>query len=106
MLYDIPGRTGTPIATETVVQVAAHPRIVAVKDAKGDLGAGAVVMVSTDLVFYCGDDMLNLPWLAVGAAGFGRGRGHVGGDRAHGMGASPPARAARTPPAGHPQLAA
>src|SRR6266851_4701549 len=69
MLYDIPGRTGTAIATETLVQLAAHPRIVAVKDAKGDLGAGSVVMVSTDLVFYCGDDVLNLPWLAVGAVG-------------------------------------
>src|SRR6266851_1476430 len=50
MLYDIPGRTGTAIATETLVQLAAHPRIVAVQDAKGDLGAGSVVMVRTDLV--------------------------------------------------------
>ena len=37
MLYDIPGRTGVPIATETLVRLAEHPRIVAVKDAKGDL---------------------------------------------------------------------
>ena len=42
MLYDIPGRTGTPIALETLVQLAEHPRIVAVKDAKGDFGAGVV----------------------------------------------------------------
>src|SRR5215467_11261072 len=34
MLYDIPGRTGTPIATESLLQLAQHPRIVAVKDAK------------------------------------------------------------------------
>ena len=37
MLYDIPGRTGIPFATETLVELAEHPRIQAVKDAKGDL---------------------------------------------------------------------
>ena len=41
MLYDIPGRTGVPIATETLVRLAQHPRIVAVKDAKADFGARA-----------------------------------------------------------------
>jgi len=85
MLYDIPGRTGTAIATETLIQLSAHPRIVAVKDAKGDLGAGSVVMTATDLVFYCGDDMLNLPWLSVGAVGFVSVHGHVVGDRLHEM---------------------
>jgi 4-hydroxy-tetrahydrodipicolinate synthase len=85
MLYDIPGRTGTPIATETLVQLSAHPRIVAVKDAKGDLGAGSVVMASTGLAFYCGDDMLNLPWLSVGAVGFVSVHAHVVGDRLHEM---------------------
>jgi len=85
MLYDIPGRTGTAIATETLIQLAEHPRIVAVKDAKADLGAGSLVMAATDLVFYCGDDMLNLPWLSVGAAGFVSVHGHVAGDRLHEM---------------------
>ena len=66
LVYDIPGRTGTAIATETLVQLSAHPRIVAVKDAKGDFGASSVVMAATDLAFYSGDDMLNLPWLSVG----------------------------------------
>ena len=37
MLYDIPGRTGTPIHADTLRRLAEHPRIVAVKDAKGDL---------------------------------------------------------------------
>lgn len=85
MLYDIPGRTGTPIAVESLIQLGQHPRIVAVKDAKGDFGAGSLVMASTDLVFYSGDDMLNLPWLAVGAAGFVSVVGHVVGDRLHEM---------------------
>jgi 4-hydroxy-tetrahydrodipicolinate synthase len=85
MLYDIPGRTGTPIATESLLQLAQHPRIVAVKDAKGDLGAASHVMAATGLVFYSGDDMLNLPWLSLGAAGFVSVVGHVVGDRLHGM---------------------
>jgi 4-hydroxy-tetrahydrodipicolinate synthase len=85
MLYDIPGRTGTPISTESLLQLAEHPRIVAVKDAKGDLGAGSLVMLATGLVYYCGDDILNLPWLSVGAAGFVSVVGHVAGDRLHDM---------------------
>ena len=77
MLYDIPGRTGVPITTETLFRLAEHPRIAAVKDAKGDLFAGSQVMASTDLVFYSGDDLLNLPWLSVGAAGYVSVVGHV-----------------------------
>ncbi|HEU0086390.1 MAG TPA: 4-hydroxy-tetrahydrodipicolinate synthase [Pseudonocardiaceae bacterium] len=69
MLYDIPSRSIVPIAVETLYQLAEHPRIVAVKDAKGDLGSGAEVIATTDLAYYCGDDMLNLPWLSVGAVG-------------------------------------
>jgi 4-hydroxy-tetrahydrodipicolinate synthase len=85
LVYDIPGRTGTAIAIETLVQLSAHPRIVAVKDAKGDFGASSVVMAATDLAFYSGDDMLNLPWLSVGAVGFVSVHGHVVGDRLHEM---------------------
>jgi 4-hydroxy-tetrahydrodipicolinate synthase len=81
MLYDIPGRTGVPIATETLLQLAQHPRIVAVKDAKGDMTAGSMVMSATDLVFYSGDDLVNLPWLALGASGFVSVVGHIVGDR-------------------------
>ena len=69
MLYDIPGRTGTPIETETMVRLAEHPRIVAVKDAKGDLEASAWVMARTDLAFYSGDDKTTLPLLSVGGVG-------------------------------------
>lgn len=69
VLYDIPGRTGIPIHTATLQRVAEHDRIVGVKDAKGDLFAAAEVMATTDLVFYSGDDALNLPWLTCGAAG-------------------------------------
>jgi 4-hydroxy-tetrahydrodipicolinate synthase len=69
MLYDIPGRTGTPIAPDTLVALAAHERIVAVKDAKGDLVGSARVMAETDLAYYSGEDALTLPLLSVGAVG-------------------------------------
>jgi 4-hydroxy-tetrahydrodipicolinate synthase len=85
MLYDIPGRTGIAIASESLIQLAQHPRIVAVKDAKADFGAGSHVMAATGLAFYSGDDMLNLPWLSLGAVGFVSVVSHVVGDRLHEM---------------------
>jgi 4-hydroxy-tetrahydrodipicolinate synthase len=69
LLYDIPGRTATPIATDTLLRLAEHERIVGVKDAKGDVSASAKVMAETDLAYYSGSDAETLPLLAVGAAG-------------------------------------
>ena len=69
MLYDIPGRSGIPLTYETLLRLGENPRIVAVKDAKGDLHQASRVMAATDLVYYCGEDALNLPWLSIGAAG-------------------------------------
>jgi 4-hydroxy-tetrahydrodipicolinate synthase len=69
MLYDIPGRAGTAIATETLIRLAEHPRIVGVKDAKADLTSSARVMSQTDLAYYSGDDALTLPLLSIGAVG-------------------------------------
>ncbi|MGW4119782.1 4-hydroxy-tetrahydrodipicolinate synthase [Nocardia sp. NPDC004711] len=80
-LYDIPPRSVIPIATDTIRRLAEHPRIVAVKDAKGDLGAGAELIAETGLSFYSGDDVLNLPWLSVGATGFISVIGHLVPDR-------------------------
>ena len=85
LIYDIPGRTGAAVATETLIALAAHPRIVGVKDAKDDPAATSAVLARTDLVYYCGTDMLNLPWLSLGAAGFISVAGHVAGDRLHEM---------------------
>jgi 4-hydroxy-tetrahydrodipicolinate synthase len=81
MLYDIPGRTGVAIATETLVRLAEHDRIVAVKDAKGDFFEGSWVMARTDLAVYSGDDALNLGWLAHGAVGIVSVVAHVAGRR-------------------------
>jgi 4-hydroxy-tetrahydrodipicolinate synthase len=69
MLYDIPHRSGVPIATDTLLALAEHPRIVAVKDAKGDLQASGQVMAATDLAYYSGDDAMTLPLLSVGGVG-------------------------------------
>ncbi|HET9142864.1 4-hydroxy-tetrahydrodipicolinate synthase [Actinophytocola sp.] len=81
MLYDIPPRTVVPIEVDTLCRLAEHPRILAVKDAKGDLRAGVEVMSRTGLAYYCGDDAVNLPWLSVGAVGFVSVIGHVVADR-------------------------
>jgi len=77
MLYDIPPRSIVPIEIDTLRRLAEHPRIQAVKDAKGDLLAGSEVIASTDLAYYSGDDALNLPWLSIGAVGFVSVIGHV-----------------------------
>jgi 4-hydroxy-tetrahydrodipicolinate synthase len=69
MIYDIPSRTGLAVHTSTLLRLGEHPRIVAVKDAKGDLGETAWVLRRTDLAYYSGEDKLTLPLLAVGAVG-------------------------------------
>ncbi|PRX51070.1 4-hydroxy-tetrahydrodipicolinate synthase [Prauserella shujinwangii] len=77
MLYDIPPRSIVPIEVDTLRRLAEHPRILAVKDAKGDLLAGSEVIANTHLAYYSGDDALNLPWLSVGATGVVSVIGHV-----------------------------
>ena len=81
LLYDIPGRTGVAIETETLLRLAEHPQIVANKDAKGDLFKAQQVMSRCELVYYSGDDALNLPLLAVGAVGAVSVTGHLVADR-------------------------
>ena len=81
MLYDIPGRTGITIAEDTYRRIAGHDRVVAVKDAVGDLSRGVRIMGDTGLSFYSGDDVLNLGWLTHGGCGIVSVVGHVAGDR-------------------------
>ena len=79
MLYDIPPRSVVRIGTPVLAELARHPRIVAVKDATGDLFSGSELIASTDLAYYCGDDALNLAWLAQGAVGLVSVVAHVAG---------------------------
>ncbi|WP_127497111.1 4-hydroxy-tetrahydrodipicolinate synthase [Actinoplanes solisilvae] len=69
MVYDIPHRAGTAIATETMLRIAEHDRIVAVKDAKGDFTASSEVLSRTGLAYYSGDDAATLPLLSIGGVG-------------------------------------
>ena len=81
MLYDIPGRTGVAIEPDTIVKLASHPNIVALKDAKGDVASTSWVIKRCGIPVYSGDDILNLPLLSVGAVGFVSVCGHtVGAD--------------------------
>ena len=77
VLYDIPPRSMIPIEWDTLRTLSAHPNIVAVKDAKGDLLGASQLMAETGLAYYSGDDALNLPWLAVRAVGFVSVWGHL-----------------------------
>ncbi|MGW2829036.1 4-hydroxy-tetrahydrodipicolinate synthase [Streptomyces sp. NPDC001286] len=69
-LYDIPGRTGTRIEPDTMLRLAEHPRIVAVKDCSYDFLAAQKVLARTDLAYYAGCDEHNLALYAVGGAGY------------------------------------
>jgi 4-hydroxy-tetrahydrodipicolinate synthase len=81
MLYDIPGRTAVAYSSETLIRLAELERVVAVKDAKGDIAAAAQVIAATGLAWYSGDDILTLPLLSVGACGVVSVASHVVGAR-------------------------
>jgi 4-hydroxy-tetrahydrodipicolinate synthase len=77
MVYDIPARAGVEITTETLIALADHPRIVAVKDAKNNIAGATKVLANTDLFYYCGADEHNLASLAIGAVGIASVVAHV-----------------------------
>lgn len=85
MLYDIPGRSALKLADATVERLAQHDRIVAVKDATGDVFSGTRLMQKTGLAWYSGDDGLNLPFLALGASGVVSVAGHAYGRQLRAM---------------------
>ncbi|MFC5670906.1 4-hydroxy-tetrahydrodipicolinate synthase [Streptomyces incanus] len=69
-LYDIPARTGTRIEPDTMLRLAEHPRIVAVKDCSYDFLAAQKILARTDLAYYAGCDEHILALYAVGGAGY------------------------------------
>jgi 4-hydroxy-tetrahydrodipicolinate synthase len=77
MMYDIPGRTGVEIESDTIVRLFEVPNIVALKDAKGNLAATSDVIARCGIPVYSGDDILNLPFLSIGAVGFVSVCGHT-----------------------------
>jgi len=78
MMYDIPGRTGVEIESDTIVKLfESVENIVALKDAKGNVAATSWVIQRSAIPVYSGDDILNLPFLSVGAVGFVSVCGHT-----------------------------
>lgn len=78
MMYDIPGRTGVEIESDTIVKLfETVDNIVALKDAKGNVAATSWVIKRCGIPVYSGDDILNLPFLSIGAVGFVSVCGHT-----------------------------
>lgn len=70
ILYNVPGRTGREIPLSVVKRLAAHPNVVAIKEAAGSVDrVSAVRDAAPGLTVLSGDDSLALPMIAVGAAG-------------------------------------
>jgi 4-hydroxy-tetrahydrodipicolinate synthase len=70
VIYNIPGRTGSEIAAETIARLAEKcPSVVAVKEATGKLDMASQVAALTDLTILSGDDSLTLPIMSVGGKG-------------------------------------
>jgi 4-hydroxy-tetrahydrodipicolinate synthase len=85
MMYDIPGRTGVEIESDTIMRLFEVPNIVALKDAKGNLAATSEVIARSGIPVYSGDDILNLPFLSIGAVGFVSVCGHTVGNELKAM---------------------
>ena len=84
MLYDVPSRTGLPIAMETYEQARAVSNITSVKDATGD-PAHTVALTQLDYSVYSGDDAATLGYLAYGADGLVSVVGHAAGSELKAM---------------------
>ena len=69
VLYNVPGRTGVPIAVETVARLAANPLVAAVKEAAGSVDRVSAIKDCCDLTVLSGEDSLTLPMISVGASG-------------------------------------
>jgi 4-hydroxy-tetrahydrodipicolinate synthase len=71
VLYNVPGRTGVDLANETVARLAAHPNVVAIKDATGDLARASWMRANIDGQFdlISGDDPSYLGYHAHGGVG-------------------------------------
>lgn len=69
ILYNIPGRTGREIAVDTVVRLAGHPGVVAIKEAAGSVDRVSEIASRCELTVLSGDDSLTLPMMVAGAQG-------------------------------------
>ncbi len=69
VLYNVPGRTGKEIPIDVVVELAKHPKVVAIKEAAGSVDRVSAILDRCKLQVLSGDDSLTLPMMSVGAVG-------------------------------------
>ncbi|MGB1699119.1 MAG: 4-hydroxy-tetrahydrodipicolinate synthase, partial [Nannocystaceae bacterium] len=71
ILYNVPSRTGCDMQSATVAKLSAHPRIVGIKEATGDLGRASEIRraCGDSFTLLSGDDFTILPFLSVGGHG-------------------------------------
>ena len=71
ILYNIPGRTGCSISPANVERLAAHPNVMGIKEASGNVAYAASIAycLSDDFRMYSGEDALTVPLMALGASG-------------------------------------
>ena len=69
VLYNVPGRTGTAIAAETIARLAKNTNVLAVKEAGGSVERVSEILSLCDIAVMCGDDSLTVPMMSVGAKG-------------------------------------
>lgn len=71
ILYNVPGRTGVNIAPATCKALSAHPNIVAIKEASGNISQVAEIaaLCGDDLAIYSGNDDQIVPILSLGGKG-------------------------------------
>ena len=72
VIYNVPERTGQNLEPDLIAELAAHPNIVGVKEASGNIGQISRIIEDTqdeDFLVISGDDNITLPTLALGGAG-------------------------------------
>ena len=69
VLYNVPGRTGTAIAPETIARLSRNANILGVKEAGGSVERVSEIASLCDIPIMCGDDSLTVPMMSVGAKG-------------------------------------
>ena len=71
VLYNVPGRTGCKISPDVVRRLSAHPNVMGIKEASGDMSYAMQIAryLSDDFVMYSGNDDITIPLLSVGASG-------------------------------------
>jgi 4-hydroxy-tetrahydrodipicolinate synthase len=69
VLYNVPGRTGTMIAAETIAKLSRNANVLGVKEAAGSVERVSEIASLCDIAIMCGDDSLTVPMMSVGAKG-------------------------------------